>query len=317
VCAIWAVVWALALAFAGSGGAQTKTLTIIAPAAPGGGWDQTARAMQQALQQSGLAGSVRVINVPGAGGTIGLAQVVNTNRGRGDILLTMGLIMVGGVLTNKSPVTLAQVTPIARVTGEYEVLVVPASSPYRTLQDLIQAWRADPGRLSIAGGSAGGTDHMLAGLLAQAVGIDPRKVNYIPHSGGGESIASLLGNQVSAGINGLAELVPFMKTAKLRALAISSEARVPGIDARTFVEQGVNLSLANWRGVVAPPGISVEQRAALTSTLDRLHQTPQWKSALVKYDWIDMYQSGPSFEAFLKQEDTRATGVLRSIGLVK
>ena len=163
--------------------AQINQLTLVAPASPGGGWDQTARAMQQAMQQSGVMKIVKVVNVAGAGGTVGLAQFIDAQRGKGDALLVNGLIMVGAVLTNKSPVNLSQVTPIARLTGEYEVLVVPTKSPYMTLADLIRAWKTDPGKISIAGGSAGGTDHMLAGLLAAAAGVDVTKVNYIPHSG--------------------------------------------------------------------------------------------------------------------------------------
>ncbi len=173
--------------------------------------------------RAALSRIVKVVNVPGAGGTIGLAQFVNTNKGKGDVLMVTGLIMVGAVLTNESPVTLANVTPIARLTGEYEVLVVPAASPYRTLSDFIKAWKTNPGKLAIAGGSAGGTDHMLPGFWLPAAGIDVTSVNYVPHSGGGESIASLVGNQVSAGINGLAELVPFIKAGRVRALAISSD----------------------------------------------------------------------------------------------
>jgi putative tricarboxylic transport membrane protein len=297
--------------------AQVKRLTIIAPAAPGGGWDQTARAMQQALQQARLAEAVSVVNVAGAGGTVGLAQFVTSSKGKDDVLMAMGLIMVGAVLTNRSPVTLQQVTPIARLTGEYEVLVVPAASPYRTLGEFVKAWKADPGRLAIAGGSAGGTDHMLAGLLAKTVGIEPTKVNYVPHSGGGESIASLVGNQVAAGVNGAAELVSFIKTGRLRPLAISSETRVAGLDIPTFVEQGVSLTLANWRGVVAPPGITAAQRAVLTTLMDRLHASPEWKQVLAKNNWTDIYQSGAAFDAYLREEDKRATGVLKSIGLVR
>ena len=296
--------------------AQGKGLTIIAPAAPGGGWDATARMMQQALQQSGISSPVKVVNVAGAGGTIGLAQFVNSDKGKPDMLMAMGLIMVGAVLTNKSPVTLAQITPIARLTGEYEVLVVPAASPHKTLADFMKAWKANPG-MAIAGGSAGGTDHMLAGLLAKASGVDVNKLNYVPHSGGGESIASLIGNQVAAGINCLGELVPFIKAGKLRALAISSDKRVPGMDIPTFTEQKVNLTLANWRGVVAPPGITAAQKAALTATVDRMHASKQWQDILKKNDWIDLYQSGAAFDSYIKEEDKRATEVLRSIGLVK
>ncbi|HWP84766.1 MAG TPA: tripartite tricarboxylate transporter substrate binding protein [Terriglobia bacterium] len=306
----------LACAGAGPASAQVKMLTIIAPAAPGGGWDQTSREMQRVIDQNRLA-SAKVVNIPGAGGTIGLAQFVNNYRARGDVLMTMGLIMVGAVLTNRSPVTLEQVTPIARLTGEYEVVVVPAASPFKTLKEFIQAWRQDPGKYAIAGGSAGGTDHMLAGLLAKAVGIDVGKINYIPHSGGGESIASLVGNHLPVGMNGLAEMVPFIKSGRLRALAVSSEKRLPGLDVPTLVEQGVDLTLSNWRGVVAPPGISAPQRAALTELVDRMVRSPAWKTVLEKNGWIDMYQSGPAFEAFLKQENARATAVLRSIGLVK
>lgn len=311
-----AIALLLATVVAASAHAQVKNLTIMAPAAPGGGWDATARMMQQALQQSRTASPVKVLNVAGAGGTIGLAQFVNNEKGKGDSLMAMGLIMVGAVLTNKSPVTLAQVTPIARLTGEYEVLVVPTASPYKTLADFMKAWKANPG-MAIAGGSAGGTDHMLAGLLAKASGVDVNKLNYIPHSGGGESISSLIGNQVAAGINGLAELVPFIKANKLRALAISSDKRVPGIDVPTFVEQKVNLTLANWRGVVAPPGITPAQKQALIATLDKMHTTQQWQDILKKEDWIDLYMSGPGFDTFIKEEDKRATEVLRSIGLVK
>jgi putative tricarboxylic transport membrane protein len=313
----WITALLLAFALAVPSSAQIKMLTIIAPAAPGGGWDLTSREMQKVIEANHLAGTSRVVNIPGAGGTIGLAQFVASNQGQGDVLMTMGLIMVGAVLTNQSPVKLDRVTPIARLTGEFEVLVVPAASPFKTLGEFIEAWKKDPGKYAIAGGSAGGTDHMLAGLLAKTVGIEPSKINYIPHSGGGESIASLVGNHLPVGVNGLAEMVPFIKTGRLRALAISSEQRLPGMDVPTFLEQGVDLALSNWRGVVGPPGLTAQQREALVQLVDRMAKTADWKAVLAKNDWIDMYLSGPPFEEFLKQEDLRATAVLKSIGLVK
>ena len=227
---LWACLVAiLALFFllATGADAQIRTLTLIAPASPGGGWDQTARAMQQALQQTGAARIVKVVNIAGAGGTVGLAQFVSAQKGKGDVLMVTGLIMVGAVLTNKSPVTLAQVTPIARLTGEYEVLVVPAASPYRTLGEFIKAWKTNPG-LPIAGGSAGGTDHMLTGLLAAAAGVDVTRMNYVPHSGGGETIASLVGNQVPAGVNGLAEFTSLIAAGRLRALGDLEREAAPG-----------------------------------------------------------------------------------------
>ncbi len=296
--------------------ARPDVLTILAPAAPGGGWDQTARAMQAALQEN-PADAIRVVNVAGAGGTIGLAQLVNAGRGRGDMLLVTGLIMVGAVLTNQSPVTLAEATPIARLTGDYEVLVVPDVSPYAGLSAFIDAWRQNPGALAIAGGSAGGTDHMLAGLLASEVGMDPTQINYVPHSGGGESLASILGAQVAAGINGLSELAPFIEAGRLRALAISSQTRLPGREIPTFQEQGVDLTLTNWRGVVGPPDLTDARRAELTTLIEVMHRSDTWRATLARNDWIDLYQSGPEFEAFLEAEHARAAEVLGSIGLLK
>lgn len=311
------LLFAAAAACGGPPGAAPDVLTILAPASPGGGWDQTARAMQAALQQDGETGSVRVVNVAGAGGTIGLAQFVNAGQDRGDTVLVTGLIMVGAVLTNRSAVTLEQTTPIARLTGDYELLVVPADSPYDTLDAFIDAWKRDPGALAIAGGSAGGTDHMLAGLLAARVGLDPTAINYVPHSGGGESIASILGGQVAAGINGVSELAPFVEAGRLRALAVSSAGRLPGRPFPTFREQGVDLTLTNWRGVVGSPNLPDERRAALRARIDALQESPAWQATLARNDWIDLHLSGPAFEAFLQEERTRAAAVLDSIGLLQ
>ncbi|MBK5256558.1 MAG: tripartite tricarboxylate transporter substrate binding protein [Vicinamibacteria bacterium] len=312
------VVLALGPGLAGCGrpSPSSDTLTLLAPAAPGGGWDQTARVMQQVFRSTGLSGKAQVVNVPGAGGVIGLAQVVNAHRGDPHVLMMTGLIMMGAILTNKSPVTMDQVTPLARLLGEHEVLVVPADSPYRTLADFVKAWKADPGALAIAGGSAGGTDHMLAGLLALAAGVDVTKLNYLPHSGGGESLASLLGSHVAAGINGYAELIPFIEAGRLRALAISSEERLAGLNVATFREQGVEVSLANWRAVAAPPGITNEQRSRLVALLDQLHGSEAWKEALRRNNWIDLYLTGAEYETFLKTENERVAAVLKSIGLV-
>jgi len=272
--------------------------------------------MQQVFRETGLAPAAQVVNVPGAGGVVGLAQVVSSHEGDPNLLMLMGLIMMGAVLTNESPVTLDEVTPIARLIGEYEVLVVPADSPHQTLADVVAAWKRDPGALAIGGGSAGGTDHMLAGLAAKAVGIEPTRINYLPHSGGGESLASILGGHVAAGINGYAELVPFIEAGRLRALAISSDERVPGVDVPTFREQGVEVSLANWRGVAAPPGISGEERARLEGLLDRMRASEPWKDALARNSWVDMFLTGAEYEEFLKQEDARVVAVLRSVGLM-
>lgn len=308
----------VAAALLGSVGfAQLESLRIMAPASPGGGWDQTSRLMQQVIQETGIVpGTTEVFNVSGAGGTIGLAQLVSSERGADDLLMMMGLVMSGSVLTNDSVVTLAETTPIARLIAEYEVIVVPAASEYQTLDDLLAALRADPGAVAWAGGSAGGTDHMLAGLVAQAAGADPAQVNYIPFSGGGEALAAILGSQVAAGISTYSEWAGQIESGELRALAISSAERVAGLEIPTLTEQGVDVELANWRGVVAPPDLDDAQVAALTDVVAQLHESEAWKQVLEDNNWEDFYLEGEPFAEFLTTEDARVTAILQDIGLV-
>src|SRR5215210_60239 len=255
--------------FATSAFAQAE-LKLMAPAAPGGGWDQTARSMQQVLMQSGIAKSVQVTNVPGAGGSIGIAQFVNGSKGDGSALMVNGFVMMGAILTNKSPVTLEQVTPIARLTAEAEAIVVPPNSPIKSVQDLVAAIKADPSKVRWAGGSAGGVDHIAAGLFAKTAGADPTKINYIPFSGGGEALAAVLGGKVTAGISGYGEFESQIKSGKLRLIGTTSPAKLPNVDGPSLKEQGVDLEIANWRSVVAPPGITPEQRKTLMETIDKM-----------------------------------------------
>jgi len=293
------------------------SLKILIPANPGGGWDQTGRALEQALRAEKLvSGAIRLSNRGGAGGTIGLAEFAKT-RGEANSLMVMGLVMVGAILTNKSPVTLDATTPIARLTSEYEVVAVPAASKFKTLKDLTDALKADPGAVAITGGSRGGTDHILAALIAEAVGVSGAKVNYVAYAGGGEAVAALLGAQVAAGISGYGEFQQHIESGKLRALALSSPTRLPGINVPTLKEQGINVEFGNWRGVVAPEGIAAGDRKALLDTVDRLARSSAWKEALKKHGWEDAYLAGDGFAAFLKTENDRVGKVLKGVGLVK
>jgi putative tricarboxylic transport membrane protein len=296
--------------------AQLAELKIIAPAAPGGGWDQTARSMQQAMVAAGVAKSVQVINVLGAGGTVGLAQLVNS-KGDGNQLMVNGFVMVGAILLNKSPVSLEQVTPIARLTEETEVVVVPVDSPIKNAKDLAAAIKADVSKVTFAGGSAGGVDHILAALIVKAAGADPAKVNYIPFSGGGESLAAILGGKVTAGISGWGEYEGQIKSGKLRAIGVSSEKRLPNIDAPTLKEQGLDAVTTNWRSVVAPPGLSAEDKKKLSDAVEKMAKSPAWKEILKQKGWDDAYLAGDDFAKFLKAEQTRVSEIMKAIGLVK
>ena len=277
------------LAAAPPAAAQIQGLEILVPAAPGGGWDQTGRAMQNALQEEDLASGIQVVNIPGAGGTIGLAQFVSGKAGQGDALMTGGLVMLGAILTNQAPVTLEQVTPIARLTGEYEVIVVPASSEIQTLDDLVAQFKEDPQSVSWGGGSAGGTDHMLVGLIAKAAGVDPSGINYVPFAGGGEALASILGGHVSAGVSGYQEFAGQIETGDLRALAISSAERLEGVDIPTLKEQGVDVELTNWRAVFAPPDISDEDKQKLADAVGQMVESETWQNTLKERAWLDLY----------------------------
>jgi putative tricarboxylic transport membrane protein len=297
------------------GGADAiNRLQVMAPADPGGGWDQTARAFAAAAEDAELVRSVQVSNVGGAGGTVGLAQLANERSE--DYLMVMGLVMVGAIETNQSQATLENTTPIARLTAEDEIVVVPANSPYQTITDLVNDMKARGQAVSIAGGSAGGTDHILAGLIAQAGGVPVQSLNYIAFSGGGESLAALLGGQVSAGISGVGEYIEQVQAGELRALAVSGAQRVQGLDTPTLTEAGLDVELINWRGVVAPPNISEEAKTRLTTLVDQVHNSPAWKEQLQNNGWTDTYLSGPEFQAFLAEEQTRVRGVLTELGLV-
>lgn len=290
-------------------------LRLIAPAAPGGGWDQTARVMQQVLQKAGIVHTSSVENIPGAAGTIGLARFVSAERGNGDVTMLSGLIMLAAVVTHGSAVTLHDVTPLARLLGEYEVIVVPSGSPFRSLHDLIRAFREHPESISWGGGSAGGTDQILAGLVADAVGVSPRRVNYIAFSGGGESMSAILGGQVSAGINGLAEFAPQIEAGTVRVLGISSAERLPNLNAPTLREQGINVELENWRSLVAPPGISDGDRRRLEAAVAAMVRSEPWREALRQYRWNDRYLTGDAFVRFVASEEARVHTILTQLGI--
>jgi len=311
----------------------SETVQIMAPAAPGGGWDTTAREIQRVLEEEGIVDqSVEVFNVEGAGGTIGLAQLVNDNAGDPHTLMVMGMVMIGAIGTNQAEVGLETVTPIASLTAEYEVIVVPADSEYQTLDDLMADFVADPGAISWAGGSAGGTDHILVGLMAQAAGIDPTLINYIPYSGGGEALAAILGGQVSAGVSGLGEWQDQIIAGELRALAISGssagDSGTPGAGAAsspvadalvipTLQEQGVDVELANWRGIVAPPDLTAEQRDCIVAMIQEMHDSEAWQAVLENYGWQDFFMAGEDFADFLPGETERINGILQSLGLIE
>ena len=295
-----------------------ETINITVPADPGGGWDGLGRAMQTVFTEDEILSSAAVTNIGGAGGTIGLATI---NDQPANTLFVTGLVMVGAVEMNKSAVRLEDTTPIARLTEEALVIVVPADSPYETLKDLTDDVVANGHAVSITGGSAGGADHILAAMLLREAGIDAAdidsKLNYVANSGGGEAVTLLLGNNVSAGISGVSEFSEHVLSGSLRALAVSSPDR-NGIlaDAPTIIEAGFDLELTNWRGVLAPANISDDERAQLLDLVDKLQASDTWKGLLETNGWDDAYMAGDEFASYVDGNITDTQAVLKAVGLI-
>ncbi|MBY4127679.1 tripartite tricarboxylate transporter substrate binding protein [Rhodococcus fascians] len=298
-----------------SGSDARAKLTLIAPAAAGGGWDLVARESQQALRSDGIVNNAQVVNVPGAGGTIGLSQLENLSGQPTTVMIT-GTVMLGGIAINKSETTLADTVPIAKLAEDFEVFVVPKDSPIQNLEDMIEAWRANPGGLPIGGGSLGGIDHIVAGQLAQEADIDPAAINYIAYSGGGEVLTSLLSNTVGVAVSGFNDFRDQIEAGNVRALAVAAPEPVEGFDVDTFIEQGYNVDLVNWRGIVAPPGISDEDRQTLIEIVSEMVETEQWATAVERNRWKESVLTGDEFGEFLEVEQTRITGLLEELGLV-
>lgn len=306
----------LACAAAATGAhAQVDTLKMMIGANPGGGYDQTGRGIGGAMVAAGIARTVTYENRGGAGGTIALAQFVNTEKGNPHALIVTGAVMVGAIETNRPPVTLKNATPIARLFADTMVLVVPAASPIQTLKDLIDRLKANPGSVSWGGGSRGSIDHILAGLIAKDVGVDPTKVNYVAFAGGGEAKAAILGGHVTVGLAGVSEFAPDIEAGRMRALGISSSFKLRQI--ATLKEQGVNVEIYNWRGVYGAPGLTPEQRRTLTDAVVKATEHQAWKDTLRRNDWGPFLQTGDEFGRFVEAESTRLGAMLREIGVAK
>lgn len=294
---------------------QFSSLHVFVPAGPGGGWDGLGRAIELVARGAGMVGTMQFENVGGAGGTVGLPRFVGQRRGRGDAIMVSGAVMVGAVLTNKSPVGMKDLTPLARMTDEAPVIVVPASSPHKDIASLLAALKADPGKVPVGGGSAGGIDHITLGLMLKALGRSAKDASYVAFAGGGPAQAALLGAQVAAGISGYSEFSEQVKAGRLRALATASEKRLEP-DLPTLRESGVDVVIGNWRGVFGPPGINATQKAALVKFLTDLHALPAWKKILEERGWDDAFLPAPAFDEFILRDTTATETVLKEIGLI-
>lgn len=301
----------------GSGGSKAATgLRLMVPNTPGSGYDVTARTVAQVMQDSKVASGVQVYNLPGAGGTVGLQRLVN-EKGNGKLAMQMGLGVVGAAYTSKSKATLTDTTPLAKLIEEAGAIVVSKDSPYKTIDDLVTAWKKDPKKVAVGGGSSpGGPDHLLPMQLAKAVGIEPKDVNYVSYDGGGELLPAILGNKIAFGASGFGEFLDQVEAGQVRVLAVTSEEPIAAVkDAPTLKGSGIDLVFTNWRGFVAPPGITAAQKASWIDALTTMHESKEWKAELTKRGWTDAFVTGDDFGSYLKDQDKSVADLLAELGL--
>ena len=296
--------------------AAAPNVKMMLPANPGGGWDTTGRALGKALIDSGAASTVSFDNKGGAAGAIGLAQFVNGSKGDPNAMMVMGAVMLGGIITGKPPVNLSQATPLARLTSEYNVFVLPANSPFNSMADVVAQLKKDPGSVKWGGGSRGSTEHVAAAMLAREAGVDPSKINYVAFRGGGEATAAILGGNVTVGGSGMSEFSEYIKTGKMKGIAVTSEARLKGNNIPTMKEQGYNVVIGNWRGVYGAPGITPQQRKDLIDMIVKATKSKTWMEALEKNDWTPALLTGTDFEKFVDDEFASLRATMVKSGMI-
>ena len=291
-------------------------LKMMIPANPGGGWDTTGRAVGKALQEAGVAASVTYENKGGAAGAIGLAQFFNATKGDPNAIMVMGAVMLGGIITGKPPVSVTQVTPLARLTSEYNVFVLPESSPFKTMKDVVEQLKKDPGSVKWGGGSRGSTEHIAAAMIAREVGVDASKINYVPFRGGGEATAAILGGNVTVGGSGYSEFQQYIEAGKMKPIGVTSEQRLKGIAVPTLREQGIDVVIGNWRGLYAAAGINDAQRKALTEMVIKATKTKGWAEALEKNNWTPALLTGKAFDDFVDSDFAKLRATMAKAGMI-
>ncbi len=291
-------------------------IKMMIPANPGGGWDTTGRALGKALQEAGAAASVSYDNKGGAAGAIGLAQFVNSSKGDPNAMMMMGAVMLGGIITGKPPVNLSTATPLARLISEYQVFVVPAESPLKSMKEVIEQLKKDPGSVKWGGGSRGSTEHIAAAMIAREAGVDPSKINYVAFRGGGEAVAAILGGNVTVGGSGYTEFGEYINTKKMRPIAVTSAARIKGVDAPTLKELGMNIEIGNWRGVYGAPGITKVQRDALIEMIVKATKSKAWAQAVETNGWTPALLTGDAYAKFVDDEFASLRAVMVKAGMI-
>lgn len=298
-----------------------KAIEIIAPANPGGGWDLTSRSTARVLAEEKLVTQpITVTNMPGGSGAVAISHVVTRRKGDGHLLIAASPALTFTLALKRVPYTYEDVTPVAAIATDYGAIVVRKDSPFKTLKELLEAYRKNPADVSVAGGSAPGSqDHVKFAKVIKAAGMDPTKVKYVPYQGGGEALASLLGGHTVAASPDISEIVGQVEAGEVRVLAVLSEKRLGGSlkDVPTAIEQGVNATYILWRGFYAAPGIPKEAADFWVTTLGKMVKTEAWRKTLQANKWFDYFVGGPEYARFLNEDLKAGEALLKELGFLK
>jgi putative tricarboxylic transport membrane protein len=295
--------------------AQSGRMEFLVPGGPGSGQDQAARAFEEALKKENLVTGTQVTHYAGGGGMIAISQFLTTKAGNSNAVVTQGAGHLSFPLSNKTPVSLRDVTPLARIAGEYELLVVRSDSEFKTIDDLVAKYKANPPSITWGAGARGSTDHIFYAMISKAVGIPAQKLNFIPHTNTGEIVAAVLGGHVQVGAGGYQDFAPQIEAGKIRVLAVGSAERLKGIDAPTLKEKGIDVVLTNWRGVSAHPSLSEAELDKMSDVFDKMVKSPTWQKMLVDKGWNDLYLKRKEYAAFMRAEEERVGAILKDLGM--
>jgi putative tricarboxylic transport membrane protein len=297
-----------------------RPIEIVAPAGPGGGWDLLARTMQKVLTEEKLVDQpILVTNKPGGGGATGWTYLKG-KAGKGEYLAANSPLVLQNHLLGKSDLTYQDFTVLGNMMAEWEVIAVAADSPWKDGKSFFAALKANPGAMPIGVGPAlGNDDHIQMLMLAKAHGVDPKTLRFVVYpSTAAEQIPALLGGHVKAITISMAETLEQVKAGKFRLLGVSAPKRVAAVpDVPTWKEQGVDFVFAHWRGIMAPPGLSAEQKKYWGGVLTKMVATKSWKDSLQKLEWEVFYQPSAEYETFLHDQDGKMRAVLTDVGLVR
>ncbi|MCP4490565.1 MAG: tripartite tricarboxylate transporter substrate binding protein [Gammaproteobacteria bacterium] len=309
----------LTMASASALSADIDSIHFLIPGGAGGGWDGTARGTGEALTKSGIIKSASYENMSGGGGGKAIGYLIENAASNHGTLMVNSTPIVIRSLVGRFPHNFRDLTMIAGTIGDYGAIITGKDSPYKDFKDLVAAYKKNPRKVSIGGGSVpGGMDHLVAAMAFQGAGADPTKVKYIPFDAGGKLNASILSGEVAAGSTGFSEAIALAQSGEMRILAVTSDKRVPAFDkAPTLKEQGIDVTFVNWRGFFGAPGLPGSKADAYRAAIAKMYDTTEWEAVRSRNGWVNIHNPGDQFVSFLQSQETIIKDLMIKLGFLK